>query len=65
MAALVEKEHIYIAQPPLYKIKRGKREEYIQTEDNFNELLLELGSEGMAPVGNPAPPSPQRLDLLT
>lgn len=47
MAALVEKEHIYIAQPPLYKIKRGKREKYIQTEDNFNELLLELGSEGM------------------
>lgn len=45
--ALIEKEHIYIAQPPLYKIKRGKREEYIQTEDDFNNLLLELGSEGM------------------
>ena len=48
MPALVEKEHVYIAQPPLYKIKRGKREEYIQTEDSFNNLLLELGSEGMA-----------------
>jgi DNA gyrase subunit B len=47
MKALVEKGHIYIAQPPLYKIKRGKREEYIQTEDTFNNLLLELGSEGM------------------
>ncbi len=47
MPALVEKGHVYIAQPPLYKIKRGKREEYIQTEDNFNNLLLELGSEGM------------------
>jgi len=47
MSALVEKEHIYIAQPPLYKIKRGKREEYIQTEDDYNNLLLELGSEGM------------------
>ncbi|MFA6320252.1 MAG: DNA topoisomerase (ATP-hydrolyzing) subunit B [Candidatus Omnitrophota bacterium] len=47
MTALIEKGHIYIAQPPLYKIKRGKREEYIQTEDNFNSLLLELGSEGM------------------
>ena len=47
MSALIEKEHIYIAQPPLYKIKRGKREEYIQTEDNFNNLLLELGSEEM------------------
>ena len=47
MAALIEKEHIYIAQPPLYKIKRGKREEYIQTEDEYNALLIELGSEGM------------------
>jgi DNA gyrase subunit B len=47
MPALVEKEHVYIAQPPLYKIKRGKREEYIQTEDALNSLLLELGSEGM------------------
>ena len=44
---LVEKGHIYIAQPPLYKIKRGKREEYIQTEDDMNDLLLDLGSEGV------------------
>ncbi|MDD5427881.1 MAG: DNA topoisomerase (ATP-hydrolyzing) subunit B [Candidatus Omnitrophica bacterium] len=50
MTALIEKGHIYIAQPPLYKIKRGKREEYIQTEDNFNDLLLELGSEGLTLV---------------
>jgi DNA gyrase subunit B len=46
MAALIEKGYVYIAQPPLYKIKRGKREEYIQTEDHMNSLLLELGSEG-------------------
>jgi DNA gyrase subunit B len=50
MTALIEKEHIYIAQPPLYKIKRGKREEYIQTEADYNNLLLELGSEGMTLV---------------
>ncbi|MCX5678919.1 MAG: DNA topoisomerase (ATP-hydrolyzing) subunit B [Candidatus Omnitrophica bacterium] len=46
MLALLEKGYIYIAQPPLYKIKRGKREEYIQTEDTLNNLLLELGAEG-------------------
>lgn len=46
MHALIEKGFVYIAQPPLYKIKRGKREEYIQTEDHMNNLLLELGSEG-------------------
>ncbi|MDD5496339.1 MAG: DNA topoisomerase (ATP-hydrolyzing) subunit B [Candidatus Omnitrophica bacterium] len=50
MQALIEKEHIYIAQPPLYKIKRGKREEYIQTESDYNNLLLELGTEGMTLV---------------
>jgi len=36
----------YIAQPPLYKIKRGKREEYVETEDDMANMLLELGAEG-------------------
>jgi DNA gyrase subunit B len=44
---LIEQGHVYIAQPPLYKIKRGKREEYVQTEDYMNGILLDLGSEGM------------------
>ncbi|MFH0912939.1 MAG: DNA topoisomerase (ATP-hydrolyzing) subunit B [Candidatus Omnitrophota bacterium] len=43
---LIEEGHVYIAQPPLYKIKRGQREEYIQTEAQMDELLLELGREG-------------------
>ncbi len=47
MRPLVEKGHIFIAQPPLYKIKRGKREEYVQTEAQMNSMLLELGSEGL------------------
>jgi len=47
MRALLEKGNIFIAQPPLYKIKRGKREEYIQTEIQMNSMLLELGSEGL------------------
>ncbi|PIP67879.1 MAG: DNA topoisomerase (ATP-hydrolyzing) subunit B [Candidatus Omnitrophica bacterium CG22_combo_CG10-13_8_21_14_all_43_16] len=48
MQPLIEKGHIYIAQPPLYKIKRGKREEYIETEKRMNELLFELGTEGLS-----------------
>lgn len=50
MRALLEKGNIFIAQPPLYKIKRGKREEYIQTESQMNSMLLELGSEGLKMV---------------
>ncbi|MFA5410713.1 MAG: DNA topoisomerase (ATP-hydrolyzing) subunit B [Candidatus Omnitrophota bacterium] len=46
MPKLVEEGHVYIAQPPLFKIKRGQREEYIQTEQQMDELLLELGREG-------------------
>ena len=46
MPELVEQGHIYIAQPPLFKIKRGKREEYVETEQQMNEMLLELGVEG-------------------
>ncbi|MFH1245001.1 MAG: DNA topoisomerase (ATP-hydrolyzing) subunit B [Candidatus Omnitrophota bacterium] len=45
---LVEKGHIYLAQPPLYRIKRGKREEYIDTEERMNALLLEMGTEEMS-----------------
>ena len=46
LKGLIEQGHVYIAQPPLYKVKRGKREEYIQTEPQLNELLLDLGFEG-------------------
>ncbi len=46
MPELIKQGHVYIAQPPLYKIKRGNREEYVQTEDQMNKILLELGREG-------------------
>ncbi len=47
MRALIEKGYVYIAQPPLYKVKRGKREEYIETEEELTELILDLGLEGL------------------
>jgi len=46
MPKLIEGGFVYITQPPLYKIKRGQREEYIQTEEQMDELLLDLGREG-------------------
>ncbi len=48
MPKLIEGGYVYITQPPLYKIKRGQREEYIQTEQQMDELLLDLGREGHA-----------------
>ncbi|MBU4342529.1 MAG: DNA topoisomerase (ATP-hydrolyzing) subunit B [Candidatus Omnitrophica bacterium] len=47
MPQIIEKGHMYIALPPLYKVKRGKREEYIETEKKLNEFLFDLGTEGM------------------
>jgi len=47
MPKLIEGKYVYIAQPPLYKVKRGTRQEYIQTEEEMNKLLLDLGSEGL------------------
>jgi len=48
MPKLIEAGHIYIAQPPLYKIKRGKREEHIETDAQMSAMLLELGAEGQS-----------------
>jgi len=46
MPKLIEEGYVYITQPPLYKIKRGQREGYIQTEQQMDELILDLGREG-------------------
>jgi DNA gyrase subunit B len=46
MPKLVEEGYVYIAQPPLYKIKRGSREEHIQTQAQMDALILDLGREG-------------------
>ena len=46
MKGLIEQGHVYIAQPPLYKIKRGKHEQYVQNDQEMNDILLTLGLEG-------------------
>ncbi len=46
MPALIENGHIYIAQPPLYKVKRGGSESYLKDDDAFENYLIDGGVEG-------------------
>jgi DNA gyrase subunit B len=47
MPDLVEKGHLFIAQPPLYKVKRGKQERYLKDEATLEDHLIELGTENI------------------
>lgn len=50
MRGLIERGFLYIAQPPLYKIKRRGREQYVDNDTELNRILLELGSEDVTLV---------------
>jgi DNA gyrase subunit B len=47
MNELIQRGHLYIAQPPLYKVKRGKKEMYLRNEAAMQNFLLEEGAEDM------------------
>jgi DNA gyrase subunit B len=48
MVELIEKGYLYIAQPPLYKVKRGNHELYLKDEQAFEDYILEQGTNDLA-----------------
>ena len=46
MREIVERGHLFIAQPPLYKIKRGQSEQYLKDNDALESNLIDVGLEG-------------------
>ena len=56
MPELIENGHIYIGQPPLFKIKKGKQETYVKDESELNSHLLQMAIEGAELYINPNSP---------
>jgi DNA gyrase subunit B len=47
MKKLIEEGYVYIAQPPLYKIKKGKQERYVKDDPELNDIILSSAIEGV------------------
>ena len=63
---IVDDGHLYIAQPPLYKVKRGKVERYLKDNRGMEDFLLEVGAESLVveAAGNGAAWTGQRLSAV-
>ncbi|MDO5389236.1 MAG: DNA topoisomerase (ATP-hydrolyzing) subunit B [Clostridia bacterium] len=50
MPQLIENGYVYLAQPPLYKLEKGKKIVYAYTDDERDRAIAEMGAEGMKPI---------------
>ena len=67
MPEVLERGHLYIAQPPLYKLKKGKKERYLADEASLSEYLLAAGLDGVeldAGDGTSVTMGPALLDAM-
>ncbi len=54
MTELIKRGHVYIAQPPLFRIKKGKFEQYIKDERQYTDVMVKRASDGMVLTYGPA-----------
>jgi len=65
MPLVIEKGYLYIAQPPLFKVKKGQKERYLKNEQELSEYLLTAGLDGIqVKSGNTVLPSSQAIPGL-
>lgn len=63
MTALIEAGHVFIAQPPLYKISKGKQQQYLKDDDALAEFLTQAALDGASIMVNGTAPAIQGQGL--